>query len=78
MDENSDLNFAAANRQKVKILYKNYRGKTAVRTIIPLKIWFGSTDWHPESQWLFDVIDCEKNAIRSFALKDILSWNGAE
>ena len=75
MSENIDLNSPEADAQKVKILYTNYRGETAVRSILPLKIWYGSTDWHPESQWLLDAIDFEKGANRSFALKDIKSWS---
>lgn len=58
----------------VKILYTNYRGETAIREIIPEKIWFGGTDWHPEPQWLLDAFDLEKQANRSFAMKDIKSW----
>ena len=58
----------------VNILYTNYRGETAIRKIIPNKIWYGKTDWHPENQWLLDALDVDKNAERSFALKDIKSW----
>ena len=51
---NNDLNFDSINSDKqiVQILYTNYRGETAIRTIFPLEIWYGSTDWHPEPQWL--------------------------
>jgi len=59
----------------VKILYTNYRGETAIRKIIPDKIWFGKTDWHPVNQWLLNAFDLDKNAERSFALKDIKSWS---
>ena len=58
----------------VKILYTNYRGKTATRTIVPERIWFGETEWHPEKQWLLDAFDLDKKAPRSFALKDIRAW----
>lgn len=58
----------------VNILYKNYRGETALRQVVPKKTWFGSTDWHPEEQWLLDAYDIEKEADRSFAMKDIQSW----
>ena len=61
-------------KDAVNIVYTNYRGETSIRKIIPKKIWFGKTDWHPEDQWLMDAIDLEKNAERSFALKDIKSW----
>lgn len=58
----------------VYILYTNYRGETTTRRIIPDKIWFGKTDWHPENQWILDAFDVDKNANRSFSLKDIKSW----
>lgn len=61
--------------QKVTIVYTNYRGETGERKIVPKKIWFGSTEWHPEEQWLLDTYDVEKQADRSFAMKDIKSWN---
>ncbi len=58
----------------VNIVYKNYRGETAVRKIIPKKIWFGKTEWHPTEQWLLDAFDLEKKADRSFAMQDIRAW----
>lgn len=62
------------SKQVVTILYTNYRKETSIRKIIPLKIWFGKTEWHPQYQWLLDAYDIEKNAKRSFAVKDIKSW----
>ena len=61
-------------QELVNIVYTNYRGETAVRQVIPNKIWFGATDWHPEKQWLLDAYDVAKKADRSFAMKDIKSW----
>jgi hypothetical protein len=58
----------------VVVLYTNYRGETALRTIVPIRIWFGSTDWHREGGWLLDAFDVEKGAERSFAMKDIRVW----
>jgi len=60
--------------QDVKIVYTNYRGETAERLIRPISISFGSSPWHPEPQWLMKAVDLEKNAERSFAIKDIHSW----
>lgn len=68
--ENNDNNL----ERKVVIRYTNYRGETADRKIIPKAIRFASTEWHPEPQWLLDAFDLDKNADRSFALKDIHSW----
>ena len=58
----------------VVINYTNWKGVTAFRRIIPKKIFFGSTEWHKEEQWLLEAYDVDKNADRSFAVKDIKSW----
>jgi hypothetical protein len=54
----------------VTLTYTNWRGETAQRTIVPQRVWFGLTDWHPEPQWLLTALDAEKGAERDFALKD--------
>ena len=58
----------------VVVVYTNYRGETALRKIVPKRIWFGNTEWHPEDGWLLDAYDIEKGAERSFAMKDIRLW----
>lgn len=55
----------------VEIGYTNWRGEYGRRRIIPLQVWFGATDWHPEPQWLLRAIDADRNAERDFAIKDI-------
>jgi predicted DNA-binding transcriptional regulator YafY len=55
----------------INLVYTNYRGETSVRRVIPQRIWFGATDWHPEEQWMLEAMDLDKQAERSFALKDI-------
>jgi hypothetical protein len=54
----------------VELSYTNYRGETARRTFTPKRVWFGSTEWHPEPQWLLTAYDHDKQADRDFALKD--------
>ena len=63
-----------AQANPIKVRYTNYRGETAVRLIIPLRFSFGSTEYHPHEQWLLEVWDVEKNALRVYALKDISQW----
>lgn len=58
----------------VKIVYTNYKGVTATRHIVPVEILFGHNEWHTQDQWLMRALDIEKNAERTFALKDISSW----
>lgn len=62
------------NETTVTITYTNWRGETNSRTIIPIKLWFGSTEWHKEKQWLLKATDVEKSAERDFAVKDIHDW----
>lgn len=61
-------------RKAIRIVYTNYRGETASRHVIPQRVWFGATDWHPKEQWLLDALDLDKGAERSFALRDIKSY----
>ncbi|MBP7134628.1 WYL domain-containing protein [Patescibacteria group bacterium] len=63
------------NPQQVSILYTNHRGETSTRSVVPHRIWFGQTEWHSEDQWLLDAYDLERQANRSFALKDIKTWS---
>ena len=55
---------------KITMIYRNYRGEVGRRTIIPLAIWFGHTEFHPDPQWLLTAFDVEKKAQRDFALRD--------
>lgn len=58
----------------VEFLYTNYRGEQAIRRVIPDRIWFGSTEWHREPQWLLDAFDVTRGTERSFALMDIVTF----
>ena len=62
-------------KQKIKILYTNWKVKTSYRNIIPKSIEFKSTEWHKEEQWILNAFDIDKNADRGFALKDIKEWS---
>ena len=70
MQYNTDMTQVKA----VRINYTNWRGETANRTIVPIEVWFGSTEWHTEEQWLLKALDIAKNTERDFALKDINDW----
>jgi hypothetical protein len=59
---------------RVTFTYKNYRGEISTRLIYPLGIVFGATEWHPQPQWLLTAFDIQKNAERTFAMKDISDW----
>lgn len=55
----------------IKVRYTNYRGETATRSIVPMEIYWGKTEYHPHDQWLLRVFDVEKDAERVYAFKDI-------
>lgn len=59
----------------LSVTYRNHRGETRQRIIEPKNVWFGSTEWHPEEQWLLKAMDIEKGEERDFALKDISQIN---
>lgn len=53
------------------IRYRNWRGETADRRILPIRVWFGATDWHPEPQWFLRAVDVDRGVERDFALADM-------
>jgi hypothetical protein len=61
----------------VWIDYTNWRGQRSRRRIMPIRIEFGSTEYHPEPQWFVVAIDIEKTDERKFSMKDIHSWIAA-
>lgn len=71
MSENATVRF------DVVIDYTNWRGERGERTIRPDRIYWGTTDWHPQPQWLLDAFDAEKGQLRTFAMKDVHSWRPA-
>lgn len=60
--------------KSVEIDYTNWKGERFIRRIVPIRIFFGSNEWHTKPQWLIEANDLEKNAPRTFAMKDIHSW----
>lgn len=64
-------------KKLVRIQYRNHRGEVNWRTIEPLELWYGDTEWHPDPQWLLKAFDHDKKEWRDFAVKDILVWAGS-
>jgi hypothetical protein len=63
-----------AGPRVVRILYTNWKGQVSWRRILPTGLMFGSTEWHPAEQWLLEAVDLDKDAPRTFAIKDIVRW----
>lgn len=55
-------------REPLTVTYTNYAGKTAERHIVPERLWYGTTEWHPGPGWLLDAFDIDKHERRSFSL----------
>ena len=56
--------------RSLRFSYKNYRGEHSVRWATPKTFWWGSTEYHPEPQWLMSAFDHDKGQMRDFALAD--------
>ncbi len=63
----------------VRFTYKNYRGEVSEREVAPEigSLQYGSNEYHPEPQYLISGWDMQKNARRTFAMKDISNWRTA-
>lgn len=62
---------SSQQKKEITFKYKNWRGDTAVRTVIPQNIWYGESQWHSGFQWFMRAHDIEKGEIRDFALADM-------
>lgn len=64
----------ASLKNPIKVEYTNYRGEKGIRTIVPISFYFGSTEYHPQEQWLVKLWDVDRQAERVYALKEITRW----
>ncbi len=60
---------AADTGEPITLIYRNWRGEVAERTVLPKRLWWGATEWHPEPQWLMSGTDVEKGTERDFAVR---------
>lgn len=60
--------------KRVTIDYTNYKHERKLRNIEPVRILFGSSEWHPEPQWLLRALDIDRGVIREFAIANIHAW----
>lgn len=59
---------------QVGIFYENYRGDIAWRRITPIRIFFGSNEYHPTACWLLEALDMDKKEFRTFDMSKIREW----
>jgi predicted DNA-binding transcriptional regulator YafY len=61
--------------QIVRVIYTNHRGEASTRKILPIRMWFGESEWHPNvKQHFLKAWDVEKEAERDFAMCEITAW----
>lgn len=70
-DQPDNPPFLSIITKRIRFSYTNYRGETSVRVAEPTDIRFGSTERHPDPQWLMSAFDFEKDGVREFAMKDM-------
>lgn len=60
----------------LQFTYKNYKGNVALRNVVNPKIIWGTSAWHNDGQpcWLLEAFDLDKQAIRGFAIDDIIGF----
>lgn len=55
----------------LQFTYKNWKGETGRRTVVPDTLRFGSSEYHRTPQYLLRAFDVDKGAMREFAYGDI-------
>lgn len=63
---------------QVRIDYTNHRGERTFRVIEPDRFFYGVSDAHREPQWQLVAFCRERSALRTFALRNIHSWQEIE
>jgi hypothetical protein len=51
--------------------YVNWRGVKSRRAVVVKGLYYGSTEYHKENQFLMNAIDLHKEADRVFAIRDM-------
>lgn len=67
-----------SGEQVACLTYRNHRGELVERTVTPVRIWFGETEWHPSPQWLLEVFDHDRDAVRNYSMENIVSWRALD
>ena len=71
-EQDSDKIKMATSHLKFK--YKNWKGETSIRNVIPKEIWYGDSKFHKGSQWFMKAYDVDKKSERNFAIIDIIEY----
>jgi hypothetical protein len=62
----------------IRVTYTNWRGETRERHILPRKLWYGPTKWHPEPQYILEAEDLDDfGYVKDFAMSGFANWPGS-
>lgn len=64
----------ACDLPPIEFEYRNWRGEVRVRRARPVRMIYGSNEWHPQEQWMMEAVDAETLEMRTFALSGILRY----
>lgn len=56
--------------EPIEVVYTNHQEAKLERSITPLSVRWGSTEYHTKPQWLLEVWDHDREALRTYALAD--------
>jgi predicted DNA-binding transcriptional regulator YafY len=56
----------------ISFVYRNHRNEVSERRARMIGVYFGSTRWHREPQWMMVAMDLDKHDERTFAMRDIM------
>ena len=63
-----------SSKKQLVFEYINWEGVRGVRSVVPIELYWGKTQWHPKEQWLLKAMDLDKEEERTFAVKDIIKF----
>jgi hypothetical protein len=69
--ENNSMTMGRGTGEPIEFDYVNWKGVKGHRTARVILFSYGSTEYHPEKQWLLEAYDLDKEKIRIFAMKDM-------
>lgn len=65
------MTFELKAGEEIEFDYVNWKGEFGKRRVLVYHILWGSNKYHPEEQWLLVAEDLDKDALRTFAMKDM-------
>lgn len=53
---------------KLRFKYRNHRGEVSERTVFPIKVYFGSTEFYQDT-WILAAWDFDRQELREFSME---------